>query len=284
MAPIGRVIVIVSIIDNFIDKRTGVSLCEGMASLAVRAGLGEATQDVGSGERRRASDVVQAVMHQLEEDIALGYLQPRERLIEDALIAQFAIKRHVVREVLAELERMGLVERQPNRGASVRDLKPDEVEEIYAVREILETAAAREAARRATPDAVDALARVQHLHDRAALDGDPRAALRANIEFHRAFFALCGNRHLAEAIELHGQKAHGVRSFSITRPDYLERARDEHWAMIRALRDGEEEKLVALCRDHIRDAMTAYIAAYRLRFPEQSPTAPRDLRGQSGRR
>src|SRR5690349_17862471 len=104
---------------------------------------------------RGAEAAVQTLVSHLEEDIVLGYLHPRERLVEDALIERFGAKRHAVREALARLERLGLVERQPNRGAMVRALTPRGVEEIYAVREILELAAAREVLRRATPDDIE---------------------------------------------------------------------------------------------------------------------------------
>src|SRR6185312_16774497 len=104
---------------------------------------------------RGAEAAVRSLVSQLEEEIVLGYLHPRERLIEDALIERFTAKRYAVREALARLERLGLVERQPNRGAMVRALTPQDVEQIYAVREILELAAAREVMRRATPDEIE---------------------------------------------------------------------------------------------------------------------------------
>jgi hypothetical protein len=48
-----------------------------------------------------------------------------------------------VRPVLFDLEKKGLVERIPNRGALVRGLTPQEVKEIYAVRKELEVMAVR---------------------------------------------------------------------------------------------------------------------------------------------
>ena len=47
----------------------------------------------------------------IEEDIVLAKLHPRQRITEDELLARFGLKRHVVREVLATLERMGPDER-----------------------------------------------------------------------------------------------------------------------------------------------------------------------------
>ena len=69
---------------------------------------------------------------------------PRERLLEDPLTAQFSCKKHVIREALTELERMGLVERVLNKGATVRFLDPEAVRQIYIVREALETLAAEQ--------------------------------------------------------------------------------------------------------------------------------------------
>ncbi len=43
----------------------------------------------------------------------------------------------MVREALAELEKLGLVERAPNRGASVRAFSPGEVQQIFEMRELL---------------------------------------------------------------------------------------------------------------------------------------------------
>jgi DNA-binding GntR family transcriptional regulator len=234
---------------------------------------------IATASRGQAMEqVVAAIVAQLEEDIVLGFVHLRERLVEDPLMERFAAKRYAVREALAQLARLGLVERLPNRGALVRALTPAEVDEIYFVRELLESAAAREVIRLMSPEHIEGLKQVQRRHDRATTDGDPRAAFRANIDFHRAFFAACNNRELVETIEQFAQKAHGVRSFIITQQEYLERARAEHWGIIEALEKGDEAKLLATCRDHIHVARKAYIASYQRRFPPPAGAAQRPVR------
>ena len=79
----------------------------------------------------------------LEEDIVLGRRHPRERLVEQDLCDRFNTHRGDVRLALFELEKKGIVQRIPNRGAIVRDLTPREVMEIYSVREEVEVMAAR---------------------------------------------------------------------------------------------------------------------------------------------
>ena len=91
------------------------------------------------------------IARQLEEDIVIGRLHPRERLVEDDLMARFEVKRHVVREALATLDRMGLVERRRNVGALVRFFSSQQVQELYALRSLLEVEAARPAGVADTP-------------------------------------------------------------------------------------------------------------------------------------
>lgn len=195
----------------------------------------------------------------LEEEIVLGWLQPRERLIEETIAERFTAKRHVVREAIFELERMGLAERQPNKGAFVRVLDPDEVAQIYEVRIALETLAAERVPLPPSPEVLAELRRVQRLHDIAVAGTDPRAAFRANMQFHSILFTACGNPHLAEMIRLSAQKVHGARSLTAVNPAYLDRARAEHWGIIAALENSDRATLVALCRSHILPSRDVYI-------------------------
>jgi DNA-binding GntR family transcriptional regulator len=58
---------------------------------------------------RGDAELLRTLVSSLEEDIVLGRLHPRERLIEDELMRRFAAKRHVVRRALADLQQMGIV-------------------------------------------------------------------------------------------------------------------------------------------------------------------------------
>lgn len=212
---------------------------------------------------RDVEPLVRQVVEALEEDIVFGYLHPRERLVEDDLRARFNLKRHVVRQVLQELEQMGLIERKKNIGALVKSYTVKEVIDLYSVREILETSCARQIPLPVPQDKLDELIAIQRLHDAAAAEADLRSAFRANIAFHKALFALSDNAMLTEMIELAAQRAHSIRSLSMIFPHFLEKARKDHWAMIEALRVGDQERLVALCIDHLIPSRDAYIEQHR---------------------
>lgn len=203
-----------------------------------------------------------ALVAVLEEDIVMARLLPRERLVEDDLIERFGAKRHVVRDALARLEQMGLVERRRNIGAFVRAFSRREVVELYEMRELLETEAARRIPLPLDAVALQPLIDIQEGHDAAVRAGEPRAVFRANLDFHRHLFSLAGNEVLTQAIQEYARRTHAIRFSTLVSPGYRERARGEHRQMIVALRDGDRDTLVGLCRRHLLPSRDAYLRAH----------------------
>ncbi|CAN7763027.1 GntR family transcriptional regulator [Caballeronia sp. LjRoot31] len=225
---------------------------------------------------RNIDETMRSVSDELEEQIVLGVLHPRERLVEDDLCERFNLKRHVARQVLAEVERRGLVERRKNVGAVVKSYTPREVIELYALRELLEADAARRIVFPVSSEALDALDAIQAEHDEAADAGDLRRVFRANMAFHHAFFALSESQVLTEAIREYERRTHAIRSVSIVFPQYLEKARAEHHQMIEALRTADRESLIKLCREHLVPSRDAYLEAHHRRsigYATQKSTA-----------
>ncbi len=221
-------------------------------------GIAALTQEVGAA-LREDQDPLTAVVRALEEDIVFGRRHQRERLIEDDLMTRFQAKRHIIRSALAELERMGLVERFPNRGSSVRAFDPETVNNLYVVRELLEAKAAKLIPLPLSSDALRDVKEIQQIHDGAVKARDLPLAFRSNIEFHRRLFALCGNPVLADAINDFAYRTHGIRFYSLNNPVYLKRSNDEHHKMIKALKSGDREELVELCRKHLLPAKNLYL-------------------------
>src|SRR5579859_7852287 len=107
-------------------------------------------------KRSLAEDVVD----RLREAIYKGQLAPSERLREEVLASFLGLSRGPVREALAQLEREGLVIRQPNRGATVARLSLEDLEEVYSMRLALEQLAVKQAIRNANTAYFDAMQKV----------------------------------------------------------------------------------------------------------------------------
>jgi DNA-binding GntR family transcriptional regulator len=223
-----------------------------------------------SGIGPREPTVANIIATSLEEDIVLGRCHPRERLIEQDLCERFNTHRGDVRLALFELEKKGLIQRFPNRGAMVRDLTPNDVIEIYAVREELEVMAVRIIPFPVAASDILFLDNLQQKHSAAVDAGDLLTVFYTNLHFHQVMFGLCRNACLIETIDQLAQKAYGIRSYSNASPEALDQARRDHVEMMDALRTSNREELFALTRRHLKLAPQAYIRAYERRFGHAS--------------
>lgn len=215
---------------------------------------------------QKTERTVEDVVRDLEYGIHFGALKPRERLIEDDLIRRFEVKRHIIRTALAELERIGIVVRVPNRGATVRDFDAREVEEIAEIRAVLHTLAVERMELPAASGLVEMLEIAQRDHDEAVTKREPRAIDKANEHFHNLLFGACGSGQLAEAIERYAFLSRAMRLYPLTEPTLLETLRSEHWAMIDAVRRADRNALKRLVVEHIQHSKKIYL----------------DVRGRSG--
>lgn len=215
---------------------------------------------------RGDAELLATLVSSLEEDIVLGRLHPRERLIEDELMRRFAAKRHVVRRALTDLQQMGIVERLPNRGALVRAYQAEEIQQLYVLRNLLEGHAAALIPMPLSAPDVGELKAVQARHDHAVASGDLASVFRVNREFHELLFSKTGNAYLVEAIRQFAQRTHGIRFYCLTYPGYVEQARREHWEMIAAIENCDRQSLVRLCHHHLLASRQCYEKVVGIQF------------------
>ena len=204
----------------------------------------------------------QEIFDALRDDIVFGRLHPRERLVEADLVTRFDSHRAAVREALVALEQAGLVDRQRNKGASVLDLKPERVEQLYAVRLLLETTAVATMPLPLDPVAMEVLVAIQRDHQQAVAGDDLRRVFEHNNRFHRHLYEQCGNPVLVELIEQCATRALTVRFHPYMDHSFLERVCEDHWAMIEACGRGDRAKLTILVRDHLPLAKNRYLHTY----------------------
>lgn len=74
----------------------------------------------------------------LRDQIIRGELPEGAQLRQDAIATQYQVSRIPVREALRQLDAEGLIAIVPNRGALVPALSPDDIEELFSIRALLE--------------------------------------------------------------------------------------------------------------------------------------------------
>lgn len=205
---------------------------------------------------RRPAPLREAVYEALLDLITTRALPPGRHLVETELAARLGVSRQPVREALQRLSNEGWVDLRPGYGAFVHTPDESEAEQLLAVRALLETEAARLAARNAAPEDIARLRTLWRQGARAAGEERVEAAVTANADFHRALIASSGNTVLAE---LAAQVDRRVRWFYAP----IARSRgqaswDEHARIIDAVEAGDPATAARLMADHTERTRAAY--------------------------
>ncbi|MPZ70587.1 MAG: FCD domain-containing protein [Actinobacteria bacterium] len=202
------------------------------------------------------AEAVWRVYEDLKVRIVNGTYPAGERLRETSLAVELGVSRTPVREALQRLQAAGLVEISPNRGARVTGIAGADVDDIFDLRTLLESYAARRAAENGVAD-------LDHFRGQcaameaclAASDGlwsDDVAEL--NQAFHKAIHTAADNTLLPGALS-------GVVQMSLVRHTFhhytkneLERSFAQHRELVDAIdaRDGPWAESVM--RSHLHAA------------------------------
>lgn len=208
---------------------------------------------MGSISRGSGLALGEAVFQSLCEALQAGAYRSGDRLREEEVAQRLKVSRTPVREALGRLAARGFVEPAAGRGLIVRSLDIGEVLELYAMREILEGAAARLAAEHASRPEIEAMMDIEQAL--AAASANPAQMARLNRALHETICRAARNRYLDNASgELQDWIALlGPTTFSVAgRPSTSHR---EHQAIIDAIAAQDAANAEKLARAHIREAL-----------------------------
>jgi DNA-binding GntR family transcriptional regulator len=169
---------------------------------------------------------------------------------------------------------MGFVQRIPNRGVVVNELKPRQVEEIYEIRVLLETGAARITPLPAPPSVLEEMAAIQDRHEQAVREGNFRRVFYLNIDFHRLQYSICPNTELSRAIADYSRRAHMIRALQYSDAEHMRNIVRQHRAIIAAMKGRSAEAYVESVAAHFPASPQEYRKhferKYGVGFAEQS--------------
>lgn len=210
---------------------------------------------------RRPPTAQEAVLAELRRSIVSGGLKPGEQILQDALAERYGVSRVPLREALKILEGEGQVTYQPHRGYFVTELDVDDLREVYRIRDLLESEAARLAVPQLSEADLDRLAEAADSVDRADQSGDLVAMTAANRDFHFTLLAGAGMPRLVRLSRVLWDATDAYRSLYYANADHRRLVHDEHRSVVAAARAHDAEEVVRLLRAHREHAVTAVAAA-----------------------
>ena len=203
----------------------------------------------------------------LRDEIIFGRLMPGERIKEVWLSEKFKCSRGPVRETLNQLEKEGFLELIPNQGAVITKISPKEVEDFYALLELLEGKAVKWATPLLKPEDIKCLEEINN--NIRKISPDDRNCIEEwiplNLAFHRFFREKCDNGKLNWMIEEVRMRITRFRYTSLLVNSFDEYVRD-HDEIIDIVRKGDAVKAEKAMQRHICHAKGA-LMKYLSRFP-----------------
>lgn len=192
------------------------------------------------------------VRKRIRDGIHTGRYQPGERIRETEVAEWLNVSRTPVREALRRLEAEGLFTFVSWRGVVVTELDRQQVSELYAMREILEGAAARLAARHISDVEIGILDMLQERTN--SVGADPAQLAEINRQFHETIQAAGHNRYLTETLEQHRNTLALLRGTTYAVEGRPAAAAKEHHAIVKAIRNRDPDEAEKAARAHIAAA------------------------------
>jgi DNA-binding GntR family transcriptional regulator len=208
------------------------------------------------GEEERPVSAADAAYLAIRTDILEGVLAADARVTETGLAEGLGISRTPVREAVKRLLIEGFLTRAPGEGLRVTGLNPDEVQQIFRIRCMLESYGARRAAEHATAaDCAELrrLADVMSAHTPPASRADYDTISEANAAFHSRIMAAAQSPRLAAMLSLAVSLGLVLRTYKMySAQDMIRQSRHHH---------DIAEAIAARDPDWAEAAMTAHVLA-----------------------
>jgi len=196
------------------------------------------------------------VAERIRSAIVSNRFPPGLRLIERELCELLGVSRTSVREALRELESEGLISSRGGR-LIVAVVDAREAAEIYQVRMVLESLAARLFARQAGAEHLSELQAASLALAAAGEAYEPTAFLAAKTRFYEALFKGAGNAVAASLLRTIHAKVSRLRAASLASPGRARASVREIGELVAALTARDEERAAQLTARHIENASQA---------------------------
>jgi len=192
----------------------------------------------------------QTILAELRRVILDGAVLPGTQIPLAEVADFFGVSQIPVREALKTLIGEGLVAHRSNFGYAIAQLTPQELREMYIVRETLEAAALAASVANATDEDRAAVTGVHDILHKAIRDDDPVTYHRQSREFHLALTRPSRMYRLLHMLESAWNVTEPVQSMVHVMPDQRTALHADHERMLESFLTGDVEQLLAAAELH----------------------------------
>lgn len=192
------------------------------------------------------------VYESLRKTIISGVIPVGERIVEKEYATRLNISRTPVREALRMLEMEELIETIPRVGVVVKRISPEDVAEIYKIRQQLEILATTTAMENITKEEISEIKELLDLTEQKNNEGDVGEVIRLFGEFNKKIYKASGMKRLAGMIGRLNEYIQRFRNISISENERREKALREHREILRLIEEKNKPELEKVIHDHLQ--------------------------------
>ena len=199
----------------------------------------------------------------LRQAILKGELQPGERLMEIQLADKMGVSRTPIREAIRKLEKEGLVNMIPRKGAEVAGISEKMLKDVLEVRMTLEKLAFKLAMQHIKPADIERLEETERNFVKAVQEGDIVNMTAADEQFHFIIYDVAGNDKLKELLYNLKENMYRYRMEYLKDENYRKALAEEHANLIECFRRNDLAGGVDLTEQHIENQERAVLKRLR---------------------
>ncbi len=199
------------------------------------------------------------VYQNIKYQILIGYLKPGIRLLEEELAKAMNISRAPIREAFNRLEKEGFVTIIPRKGAAVSMITVQTIEDIFEIRENLESLAIKNSLGKISMENLEKIGnQFKKFMDKPTNEENRMQYLSLDKRFHNLLIEHCGNKKLIEILSNLQEQIHWIRNISLKKITFSGSI-NEHLSIIDALKENDEELVIKSLLKHLKRAKESSI-------------------------
>ncbi len=183
-----------------------------------------------------------------------GTFKPGERLTQEDIAARLNVSRQPVTHALVLLRSQGFLEPVGRRGLTVTAVDPKFIDALFQLRAAIEPLAVTLAVPRLTKSTIDQARSLIKHGRRVVREGDSKAMLQADMDFHSLIYDLSGNPLIADTMRLHWHHLRRAMSQVLRAPAIQTAVWNEHANILENMVSGHADKAADAMRSHLLDA------------------------------
>jgi len=212
------------------------------------------TKDIFNGlNHTEYKGKTEIVYEQIRTAILEGLIKPGDKLETDAIAAAFKVSRMPVREAIKRMQLEGWVDVKPHKEVRVASVTKDQIRDVFSVRAMLESLAAREAAEKISEAETALIWQTYQDMEKLVQSGDTAGQVIKNREFHEIIHKVSGNKVLQSIASNLFDSIERYRLQFLSLPQRPDEVLKEHRKLLEAIESHNMDTSEKLMRRHIEN-------------------------------